>query len=67
MDLPRPTRLIALLGILLVLGGFLATLALGRLAAEPVAARPAACAGDCAPRPWLDPEKARRFAGVFRQ
>ncbi len=68
MDLPRSPRVILLLGALLVAGGFLTTLALSRMVAEPAGARPAAaCGTDCAPRPWLDPDKARRFAEVFRQ
>jgi hypothetical protein len=65
MDLPHSPRLL-LLGTLLVLAGFMAVLAIGRLAAEP-GAMPVACGDDCTPRPWLDPEKASRFASVFRQ
>jgi len=65
MDLPRSPHLLLLLGALLVAGGFLAAMGLGRLAAAPVEA---ACAAPCDPSParhWhLDPDKARRFGRV---
>lgn len=67
MDQPRFPRLLLLLGPLMVVGGFMAVLALSHLATTPDRPSTVACAGDCAPRPWLDPEKARRFASVFQQ
>ncbi|MBO1080485.1 hypothetical protein [Roseomonas haemaphysalidis] len=66
MDLPRSPRLL-LLGTLMVLSGFMAVLALSHLAAAPSPPGAVVCSGECAPRPWLDPEKARRFASVFQQ
>lgn len=66
MDHPRSPHLLLLLGAVLALGGFAATLGLARLAAAPTTVS-AHCQQDCAPRPWLDPEKARRFAAVFRE